>query len=47
MKKYEKMGFDDEQMIEIELGLIKGLDVSVYSKPDYDQMQEVRLGLQK
>ena len=36
-------------MREIRLGLEKGLDVSIYAKPEYDwmQMEEIRLGLEK
>ena len=41
--------FNSEQMYEIEKGLDKGLDVSVYDKEEFneDQMEQIRLGLEK
>ena len=50
MTKIERTGkFNYGQMHEIRLGLEKGLDVSIYAKPEFDhiQMQEIRLGLEK
>ena len=39
--------FDDWQMDEIRLGLMRGLDVSLYAKPEFDnvQMKQIRIGL--
>ena len=41
--------FNSDQMYEIEKGLDKGLDVSVYDKEEFneDQMKQIRLGLEK
>ena len=41
--------FNSDQMCEIEKGLEKGLDVSVYDKEEFneDQMKQIRLGLEK
>ena len=41
--------FSHKQMYEIEKGLEKGLDVSVYDKEEFngDQMEQIRLGLEK
>ena len=41
--------FNEKQMMEIRLGLEKGLDVSLYAKPEFDQyqMEEIRLCLEK
>ncbi len=36
MKVYEEMGFNEKQLKEIRWGLEKGLDVSVYAKPEFD-----------
>ena len=48
LPKYENMGFNENQMLEIQLGLEKKLDVSIYAKPEYDweQMQHIRFGLE-
>ncbi len=49
MKVYEEMGFNEKQLKEIRWGLEKGLDVSVYAKPEFDyaQMEEIRKVLRK
>ncbi len=41
--------FNKKQMKEILLGLDRGLDVSIYAKPEFDadQMKQIRLGLEK
>ena len=41
--------FDKKQLKQIELGVIAGVDVSIYAKPEFDweQMKEIRLGLVK
>ena len=48
IKDYEEMGcFKCGQMDQIRKGLEKGLDVSIYAKPEFDdfQMEEIRIGL--
>ena len=44
-----KYNFKENQKEQIELGLEKDLDVSIYTKPEYnyEQMSEIRLGLEK
>lgn len=40
MKKLEESGkFDSQQMKQIRIGLEKGLDVSIYAKPEFDWRQ--------
>ena len=43
-----KMTLNKEQMKEVEIGKLKGLDVSRYDNPFFDenQMREIRLGLE-
>lgn len=47
--KYEKEGFSQEQIREIEIGLEKGLKVSHYAKKEFlaIQMHQIRLGLEE
>ena len=49
MSKYENMGFNELQMIEIQRGLEEGLDVSIYADPKFDnhQMYEIQRGLER
>ena len=50
MKKIEESGkFNYSQKEQISFGLQKGLDVSIYAKPEFDddQMWEIRFGLEK
>lgn len=49
MDRCAKQGFDYFQLVEIFTGLKKGLDVSIYAKPEFrhDQMHMIRLGLEK
>ena len=50
MKKIEKSGkFNYSQKKQISFGLQKGLDISIYAKPEFDedQMCEIRFGLEK
>ena len=50
MKKIEESGkFNYSQKEQISFGLQKGLDISIYSKPEFDedQMCEIRFGLEK
>ena len=48
MKTEEYKDFNREQKEEIRLGLVKGLDVSIYAKKEFDefQMREIRYGLE-
>ena len=45
----EYIKFNEKQLKEIRLGLEKGLDVSIYAKPEFNnlQMKEIRLCLEK
>lgn len=47
IKKYKSMGFDNFQLSTIKNGINKGLDVSIYAKPEYnwEQMYEIYKGL--
>ena len=38
--------FNKKQLVQIGLGVVAGVDVSIYTKPEFDweQMQEIRLG---
>ena len=50
MKKIEESGkFNYSQKEQISFGLQKGLDISIYAKPefDYEQMRQIRLGLER
>lgn len=50
MKKIEESGkFNYSQKEQISFGLQKGLDISIYAKPefDYEQMRQIRLGLEQ
>lgn len=44
-----KYNFNEGQKEQINLGLEKNLDVSIYAKPEFNwlQMDEIRLGLYK
>ena len=49
MKKIEESGkFNNSQKEQISFGLQKGLDISIYAKPEFDskQMREIRIGLE-
>lgn len=41
--------FNGNQLIQISLGIVSGVDYSVYAKPEFDweQMREIRIGLEK
>ena len=45
---YIAMNLSEEQIYEIQIGLEKGLDVTIYTKPEYDwfQMEQIREGLE-
>ena len=47
IKKYEAEGFDKDQLLAIESGLISGVDVSIYAKHEFnaEQMSEILFGL--
>lgn len=47
IKDYEGQGFNEDQMYAIRIGLNKGLDVSIYAKPEFDagQMWEAKARL--
>lgn len=47
LKKYKQMNFNEEQLYQIEEGLEEGLDVSIFTKPEYewDQMEQILEGL--
>lgn len=47
IEDYEKMGFDDEQIQIIRIGIRKGVDVSIYAKKCFSgtQMMNIYLGL--
>lgn len=50
MKKIEKSGkFNYSQKEQISFGLQKGLDISIYAKPEFNkwQMEQIRFGLEK
>lgn len=49
MAEYRKMGFDDDQLEELQLGLEHGVQVSAYAKKEYFavQMRQVRFGLEE
>ena len=50
MKKIEKSGkFNYSQKEQISFGLQKGLDISIYAKPEFksSQMEQIRFGLEK
>ena len=50
MKKIEESGkFNYSQKEQIRFGLQKGLDISIYAKPEFkgSQMEQIRLGLEK
>ena len=50
MKKIEESGkFNYSQKEQISFGLQKGLDISIYAKPEFksSQMEQIRLGLEK
>ena len=50
LKDYEEMGcFNEDQLWQIRKGLEKGLDVSIYAKPEFvrDQMWQIRIGLEQ
>lgn len=44
-----KYNFDEDQKVEIKLGIESGVNVTVYTKPEYNygQMSEIRQGLEK
>ena len=44
----DEVSFDEEQLESIIMGLEKGLDVTIYAKPEFDccQMDEIRKGLE-
>ena len=48
-EKYQKEGFSPDQIDEIEIGLQKGLNVSLYAKKEFlaIQMHQIRLGLEE
>lgn len=48
-EKYEKQGFSQDQIDEIEIGLQKGLKVAHYAKKEFlaIQMHQIRLGLEE
>lgn len=48
-EKYEKEGFSQDQIDEIEIGIQKGLKVSYYAKKEFlaIQMRQIRLGLEE
>lgn len=48
-KEFKEMGFDSEQIHEIELGLENNLDISKYADPNFNgnQMIEIRFGLEQ
>lgn len=48
LEKYRALGFNRNQLTEIEEGLKKGIDVDIYAKPEYVfiQMRQIRLGLE-
>lgn len=49
MKKIEESGkFNNSQKEQISFGLQKGLDISIYTKPEFDwnQMEQIRFGLE-
>ena len=47
LKKYKKMGFDKDQMLQIEFGIEKCLDIKKYADFKFNsrQMFEIRQGL--
>lgn len=50
MKKIEESGkFNYSQKEQISFGLQKGLDISIYAKPEFywDQMEQIRFGLEE
>ena len=50
MKKIEESGkFNNSQKEQISFGLQKGLDISIYAKPEFNnwQMEQIRFGLEK
>ena len=50
MKKIEESGkFNNSQKEQISFGLQKGLDISIYAKPEFkgSQMEQIRFGLEK
>lgn len=49
LAELRKLGFDDDQMEELRLGLEHGVQVSAYAKKEYFavQMRQIRFGLEE
>ncbi len=49
MKYQEQFEFDDDQKLEIQVGMNKNLDVSFYARPEFMaiQMRQIRMGLEE
>ena len=47
IEKYKALGFNEDQMRQIRLGLQKGIDVSIYYKPEYNVLECINYVIEK